>query len=100
MRVISCAFLLLVCSLPGQFLLAEEAGSSPDERMLREQGVATDGPSLLAFLRAQTPSAAEQARLAAAVEQLGHRSFAVRERASKALVAAGRPALPYLRPAL
>src|SRR4051794_37849706 len=68
--------------------------------MLREQGISIDGPGLLGFLRAQTPSAAEQARLAAAVAQLGNRSFAVRERASKSLIAAGRPSLPFLRPVL
>src|SRR5581483_10452577 len=79
--------------------LAWGAEPSAEERALRDAGVATDGPGLLAFLRAQTPSPADQARLSAAVGQLGHRSFAVRERASRGLVSAGRPALPLLRPA-
>jgi hypothetical protein len=100
MRGISSTVFLLVFILPAQFLSAAEPTLSPEERLLREQGVATDGPGLLAFLRAQIPSSAEQARLSAAVGQLGHRSFAVRERASKALIAAGRPSLPLLRPAV
>ena len=98
MRGISCVLLLLAGILPGRFLSAAEP--SAEERLLAAQGIATDGPGLLRFLRAQTPSPDEQARLAAAVGQLGHRSFAVRERATKTLVAAGRPSLPYLRLAL
>src|SRR5262245_7731032 len=76
------------------------AAAHPEEKTLREAGVATDGPGLLAYIKAQTPSAAEQSRLADAVGQLGHRSFAVRERTSRTLVAAGRPSLSFLRPAL
>ncbi len=100
MRGISCAAFLLVSLLPGQLLQAAEPAVSPEERLLREQGVATDGPGLLAFLRAQVPSLGEQERLSATIAQLGHRSFSIREKASKTLVAAGRPALPFLRPAL
>src|SRR5215468_11132106 len=86
-------------------LLLAAAGSlaaepSPDERTLRDAGLGTDGPALLAYLKAQIPSPADQARLGSAVDQLGHRSFSVRERASRTLVAAGRPALPLVRPAL
>src|SRR5436309_15616683 len=100
MRGIPCAVFLLVLILPGPSLLGADPVSSPEERLLREQGIAADGPGLLAFLRAQVPSSSEQARLSEAVGRLGNRSFAVRERASKALVAAGRPALPFLRPAV
>jgi hypothetical protein len=35
-----------------------------------------------------------------AVGQLGHRSYPVREKATRSLIAAGRPALSFLRPAL
>src|SRR4051812_41266200 len=86
-------------------LLLAAAGSlaaepSPDERALRDAGLGTDGPALLAYLKTQIPSPSDQVRLGSAVDRLGHRSFSVRERASRTLVAAGRTALPLVRPAL
>jgi HEAT repeat protein len=79
------------------------AEADPDladaEKTLQEQKVAADGPSLLAFFRARTLSAADRARLADTVRRLGDESFAVREQASRALERAGRAALPFLRPA-
>jgi outer membrane protein assembly factor BamB len=99
MRVKSCTILLLAVILPDLPLCASEP-VSPEEQLLREQNIATDGPGLLAYLKAQTPSPAEQARLAQAVEQLGHRSFHTREKATRSLIAAGRPALSYLKPAV
>jgi hypothetical protein len=71
-----------------------------DERLLKLAGAAVDGPGLVAFLRGRTPDAAEVAKVKTLVRQLGDRSFAARERASAGLVAAGRTAAPYLRPAL
>src|SRR5262245_51849470 len=100
MRVKSCTILLLAVLLPGRPLCALEQPLSPEEQLLREQNIAIDGPGLLAYLKAQTPSPTEQARLAEAVGQLGHRSFHVREKATRSLIAAGRPALSYVRPAV
>src|SRR5262249_4375096 len=70
------------------------------EKTLKEAGVAADGAGLLAYLRAQTPTDAERAKLAATVRLLGHRSFTVRQKAQRTLTAAGRPALVYLKAAL
>jgi hypothetical protein len=76
------------------------AALGADERLLREAGVGTDGGELLAFFRRNTPSAAEKQRLAALIKQLGDNDFTVREKASRELEKAGRPALPLLRKAL
>src|SRR5215831_19754124 len=70
-----------------------------DEKTLKDAGVATDGPSLLKYLAAQTPSEAELARLAEAARRLGHRSFMVREKAQQTLIAGGRASLRYLHAA-
>src|SRR5262249_47571221 len=69
------------------------------EKTLKDAGVATDGPSLLKYLAAQTPSEAELARLAEAARRLGHRSFMVREKAQQTLIAGGRASLRYLHAA-
>jgi hypothetical protein len=62
--------------------------------------MATDGPGLLAYLRSQTLSDADQKRLTAAVRRLGDDSFEVREAASQELIARGRVARPFLKLAL
>src|SRR5438128_2701745 len=99
MFCVSRLFVVVLLTVPATSFSAETV-LSPDEAILRQAGVATDGPALLAFLKAQTPSADDQARLSAALGQLGHRSYALREKATRDLVAAGRPALAYLRPAV
>ncbi len=71
-----------------------------DEKFLKDAKIATDGPGLLAFLRARTLSETERARLAELIPQLGARSYAVREKATQALIKAGRAALPHLKAAL
>jgi hypothetical protein len=69
-------------------------GGSPvrageDEDVLRAAGVATDGPGLLDFFRKHTLREVDRARVAALVRQLGDDAFAVREKASEELFAAG-----------
>ena len=59
------------------------------EAVLAQARVGTDGASLLAFLRARTVTEAERDRLARLVPALGADEFAVREQASRDLVAAG-----------
>lgn len=78
----------------------DEASQAADETSLREAGVATDNSSLLEFFRKRTLSEAEQSKLAETVRRLGDNSFAIREKASQDLMAAGRTALPFLRPAV
>ena len=93
----SLAPALLLVSLAAPVRGADE--TTHDEKTLRDASIATDGPSLLAYLKGQTPTEADRARLAAAAKRLGHRSFAVREKALRTLTSAGRPALPYLKAA-
>src|SRR5205823_2474068 len=91
--------LFLLLAVPSARPDGPESETTEDEKLLAGAGVSADGPGLLAYLRAQTPSPGEQGRLRAAVRRLGDTSFPVRERASADLLAAGRRALPYLRPA-
>jgi hypothetical protein len=97
----------LACVGLGAVLFASSGGAAETdaevayaERLLQDARQATDGPGLVELFRKLTPSAARQNRLAAAVRELGHRSFRVRERASAELTAAGRSALPFLQAAV
>src|SRR5205807_2140333 len=71
-----------------------------DEILLRDACLGTDGPALLAFFRKRTPSQDDQRHLQGLLRQLGSTAYPVRSHASKALIAAGPPALPLLRQAL
>src|SRR5262245_16986258 len=71
-----------------------------DVKTLQLAQVATDGPGLLAYFREHTLTDERRARLTALVRQLGSDSFLLREKASQELEAAGRLALPFLRPAV
>ena len=55
---------------------------------------------LLNEFRKRTADAAELKRLQGLIEELGHDTFAVREKAAAAIVAAGTRAAPLLRQAL
>src|SRR5262249_12447334 len=70
------------------------------DRVLKDANVAADGPALVAFFKARTLTPADQQRLTAAVRKLGDDDYQVREKATAELVAAGRLAFAYLRPAL
>jgi HEAT repeat protein len=78
-------------------LLPSAVCAAGDEELLREAKVAADGPGLLDYLRRHTLDAETEARVRALVRQLGDDSFDKRERASKALVALGGLARPFLR---
>jgi HEAT repeat protein len=60
----------------------------------------TGGPALLAEFRKRTLTPAGQEKIQALIGQLGHDSFAIRERAVTDLVAYGYLATPFLREAL
>jgi hypothetical protein len=98
--ITSCLALLVSLSSPG----AEPSPSNPDvayaERALRKAGAATDGAGILAFIRARTLDEEQRKKLANKVRALGSAEYTEREKASRELVALGRPALPYLRPAV
>lgn len=71
-----------------------------DVQLLRDAGIRTEAPALLAFLRRQVPDLTKAKRVSERIEKLGDPSFIVREQASADLRAAGREALPALRRAV
>jgi HEAT repeat protein len=82
-------------------LLSARAADAPseDEQMLKQAGVATDGPGLVAFFRQRMTDVADEARIKALVRQLGDDQFKVREKASRRLVHLGVRARPFLQAA-
>jgi hypothetical protein len=70
-----------------------------DEQKLENVGLPTDGPSLLNFFRRQTLTGATREKLTTLVQQLGDRSFRIREKASTELPTMGMIAVPFLRQA-
>lgn len=93
--------LLLLGALSGFLFLSPplwgDETENRDEQLLRQAGIAVDGDSLLAFLRRRPERvAATPERIQQLVHQLGSENFQERERASKELVACGRPALQPL----
>ena len=94
------ACLLIVCLLgwSGSWL----AGATPpgpftgDEQKLKDAGLRTDDAALLDFFRRQTLTAAARAKLATLVQQLGDKSFKVRDKASVELPTLGMIAVPFL----
>lgn len=93
---LACLALLLAIGLLGG---AAGAPESPDEKLLRENKVPTDGPGLLAFLR-QRFTPISQTRAKELIEQLGDDSFAKREEASRQLVLHGARVKKVLQAAL
>jgi HEAT repeat protein len=80
--------------------IEDKENIAADEKICKEQKVATDAASLLTFFRKRTLSAADQLRLRNLVRQLGHARYRMREKAKKELTALGSTALPFLKPAL
>jgi hypothetical protein len=71
--------------------------SAADEKALKEVGVKTDGPSLLAFFRRRTLTATDRGKAEELIRQLGAPAFKARELASAALIARGPVVLELLR---
>lgn len=71
-----------------------------EERILKEAKVPIEGPALLAWLRRQTKTDKDLEQAEKLIRQLGDNSFAVREKASAALVTLGPSVVPMLRRAL
>src|SRR5207248_7906002 len=66
---------------------------------LLDNGVGKDEKGLRDFFRKRTPTADDQKEIDALVQDIGARSFARRERATKGLIAWGPAALEALRKA-
>jgi HEAT repeat protein len=93
-------FVLLLVVLPAVRADAPtDAAVKEDERLVREAKVNPDAPGLLAFFRKRTLKDADRETMARLVRQLGSRSFAQREAASRQLESWGPPALAFLMPA-
>jgi hypothetical protein len=68
-----------------------------DEHLVRDAGLATDGPALLSFLQKLSPRDGDAARIAALIRDLADDSYPVREKASADLIAYGAAARAALR---
>jgi HEAT repeat protein len=99
MRCLAVA-IVLIARLPVQAgsEAAMRASEAADEKRLQQAGVKTDADSLLEFFRTRTVRV-DQQQVKILVQQLSHRSFSVRKKASAALVALGARAVPLLRAA-
>jgi HEAT repeat protein len=71
-----------------------------DEALLRAAGVGTDGPGLVQFFHERSLSEPGRRRLEDLIRQFGATSYRAREQATEQVRTLGRPALPFLRPAL
>jgi hypothetical protein len=77
---------------------ANDAQTAADQLRVQQAGLKTDGEALLEFFRNKTVRV-DQKQIKALVQQLSHRSFNVRKKASAALIALGAHAVPQLREA-
>jgi len=78
---------------------ADELVTAEDRGDLKAAGAA-DAAGLLAFFRQGTLNPEARKRVERFVQQLDSQRFAERQEATKQLIATGRPALSFLRPAL
>src|SRR6516225_7796774 len=95
-------FVLMILLLAVPVLSAGTAADDGAEqiKILKEAGLAADGPGLIKYFQTRTPSPGEQARYAELVRALGDKRFPVREKATRDLIAIGEPVLPFLKKAL
>jgi HEAT repeat protein len=104
MRVFTCLGLLSLITLAALHSAEPERTKDPDlsyeEKVLKDVGIRTDGPSLVAYFKSKALSKEDHERLTATVQLLGDDSFETREKASKDMTAFGRLAIRYLKEAL
>jgi HEAT repeat protein len=82
-------------------VLADPSSEAPpsDGEILQTAKLKQDGPALLEFFRKRTAIEADRGRMMVLIKQLGDDDFAVREKASAALVELGARSIPFLREA-
>jgi hypothetical protein len=95
-----CVILLVLSAVRGGKAAEPDPDIEYHEGVLKTGNIASDGPALLAFFKARTLSQEDLDRLAASIVKLGDADFDTREKASRDLVAAGRPAMNFLKNAL
>src|SRR5262245_37672197 len=91
---------LLPLFLTPPLFSANDPPPSPDEQTLRAAGFATNAPALLDYFHKRTLSEVNRGEIATLIQQLGDKSFAVRERASAQLLRYGPGAVELLSAAL
>jgi HEAT repeat protein len=79
---------------------AASPDDSPDIRMLKRAGLATEDEDLLRIVKNAARAAADLEQINALIKQLGDDDFDKREEASKRIITVGAAALPRLRVAL
>jgi hypothetical protein len=92
--------MMLVAAVPLRAAEADREELKEAERVLNEAKIATDGPSLLAYIKKRTLPETDRTKLRALVRQLGDDEFEVRKKAFAELQAAGKAAEEVLREAL
>jgi hypothetical protein len=90
----------LTLSLAGAAPAAPQDPLAADLQILKDAGIAADGPALLDYFRKRALKEAEQERIQTLIRQLGDANFKARVKASAELVALGMPARPFLREAV
>ncbi len=96
-RGLFLAGLGFLISLGGfQSLYAGEVPQNPNERLLQEAHLKTDGTSLVAFLQMHSENFGDQEKIKQLIRQLGSKEFQEREQAAGKLFAVGPSALPLL----
>ncbi len=91
--------LALLAVRPSSAADEKDTALAEDEKLVRDANEPTDAAGLVAFFRKRTLSNADRTSIQELVEQLGARSFARREDASRRLVRWGTPAKAFLEPA-
>jgi hypothetical protein len=93
-------FLIVLMVAGGPAPLGAGEAADEDEGLLHKAAVPTDDAGLLAFLGKRSLSDGDLALLEQRVGQLGSKTFALRERATRELMSRGPAALRFLRQAL
>ena len=93
---------ILVCLVLGtpRVRVAENDPAAQDEKLLKDNKVATDGAGLLDYFKKRTLGLDDEKRIRKLIGELGNDDFEVREKATENLTAAGDSALRFLREAL
>jgi hypothetical protein len=96
---VACLLILLLVWPGRPSRAAMPSALTNDEQKLKNAGLNTDGPALLDYFRRQTLTPAATAKITTLVQQLGDKSFKLRDKASANLPLLGMIAVPFLRQA-
>jgi HEAT repeat protein len=94
------ALTVLLAEASPALVQADDDTIRADIALLQKEGVGTDGPALLTFLRKRTPSDKDRQNMHELIRQLGSDHYKDRAQATNKLLAIGRPAVQMLRAAV